>query len=251
MLAAVLCAAPAKTQKAPASGGWRTPWSYEDGAIGPTHWATLDPDYAACGTGREQSPIDIASATKAELPPIKFSYQTGAVRIINNGYTAVRVNYPRGNGNYLYVGDTRYELTQFHFHHPSEEYVHGAPSVMAAHFMHASSDGKVVGVTVLLRVGKSNAVVGQLWPHMPQTAGAEHEVPGLAVDPSGLLPRELGYYMYAGSQTAPPCTEGVTWYVLKTPMEISQAEVDAFAKLYPHDVRPPQPLNGRVVRESR
>jgi carbonic anhydrase len=38
--------------------------------------------------------------------------------------------------------------------------------------------------------------------------------------------------------------------VLKTPMEVSTEEISAFAKLYPHDVRPLQPLNGRVVQES-
>jgi carbonic anhydrase len=32
----------------------------------------------------------------------------------------------------------------------------------------------------------------------------------------------------------PPCSEGVTWFVLKIPVEISAAEIDAFAKLYRH-----------------
>jgi carbonic anhydrase len=233
-----------------APGGWRTPWSYE-GTLGPDHWGSLDPDYAACNAGHEQSPVDIAGAVKAELPAIHFAYKSGPVRLINNGYTAVRVNYPPGNGNFLIVGDTRYELTQLHFHHPSEEYVRGAPSAMAAHFMHASSDGKVVGVTVLLRAGKSNATVQRLWDHMPQTPGPEREIAGMQIDPGGLLPHDLGYYTYAGSQTAPPCTEGVIWFVLKTPVEISAAAIEAFAKLYPHDVRPTQPLNGRVVKESR
>ena len=234
---------------APAAAGWKTAWSY-DGALGPDHWGSLDPDYAACNAGREQSPIDIANTVKADLPAIHFTYKSGPVRLINNGFTAVRVNYPPGNGNFLIVGDTRYELTQFHFHHPSEEYVRGAPAAMAAHFMHASSDGKIAGVTVLLRAGKSNGTVQRLWGHMPQTPGLEREVAGMQIDPGGLLPRELGYYTYAGSQTAPPCTEGVTWFVLKTPVEISAAEIKAFAKLYPHDVRPTQPLNGRVVKES-
>ena len=251
VLAAALPPTAASAQRAvPAGGGWKTAWSY-DGALGPDHWGSLDPDYAACNTGHEQSPIDIANATKADLPALRFSYKGGPVRLINNGYTAVRVNYPPGNGNALIVGDTRYELTQFHFHHPSEEYVRGAPSAMAAHLMHASSDGKVIGVTILLRAGKSNATVRRLWDHMPPVPGAEQEIPGLEVDPGGLLPRDLRYYTYAGSQTAPPCTEEVTWFVLKTPVEMSAAEIEAFAKLYPHDVRPVQPLNGRVIRESR
>jgi carbonic anhydrase len=234
----------------PTGGGWRTPWSY-DGPKGADHWGSLDPAYAACNAGREQSPIDIASATKAALPPIRFGYTAGPLNIINNGYTAVRVNYPTGNGNFLIVGDTRYELTQFHFHHPSEEYMHGKPSTMAVHLMHASSDGKVAAVTVLLKAGSANATVQRLWDHMPQTPGTEHVISGVEIDPTGLLPRTFGYYTYAGSQTAPPCTEGVTWFVLKTPVEVSPAQIAAFAKLYPHDVRPLQALNGRVVKESQ
>ena len=230
---------------------WRTQWSY-DGALGPEHWGDLDPEYAACKTGKEQSPIDIQSAEKtAALPAIRFEYKNGPLKIINNGYTAVRVNYAPGNGNFLIAGDKRYELTQFHFHHPSEEQIHGKPSDMVIHLMHQSADGKVAGVAILLKTGGANAAIQQLWKYMPQTAGKEQEISGAEMNPGGLLPRNISYYTYMGSQTAPPCTEGVTWFVLKTPMEISAEEIAAFAKLYPHDVRPVQPLNGRVVKESQ
>ena len=86
---------------------------------------------------------------------------------------------------------------------------------------------------------------------MPETAGTLHEIVGVDVNPATLLPTDTGYYTYEGSQTAPPCSEGVTWFVMKTPMEISAKAINAFAKLYPHDVRPLQPLNGRVVKESQ
>ena len=229
---------------------WKTPWSY-DGVKGPDHWGDLDPDYAACNAGKEQSPIDIRHAIKAELPALRFDYKSGPVRIINNGYTAVRVNYPPGNGNYLIVGDSRYELTQFHFHRPSEETINGKPYDMVMHLMHKAADGKVAAVAVFLKAGHSNATVQELWQHMPQTESKETEIPGVAVNPATLLPADTAYYTYSGSQTAPPCTEGVTWFVLKTPVQISAKEISAFAMLYPHDVRPPQPLNGRVVKESR
>jgi carbonic anhydrase len=229
---------------------WKTPWSYE-GANGPEHWGDLDPEYAACNIGKEQSPIDIRNARKAQLPAIRFEYKSGPLKIINNGYTAVRVNYAPGNGNFLFVGDQRYELTQFHFHHPSEEYIRGKPYEMVAHLMHQSSDGKVAGVAVLLQAGRANAIVQQLWEHMPKTPGKEEVIAGVEVSPAGLLPRDTSYYTYMGSLTAPPCTEGVTWFVLKTPMDISAEEISAFAALYPHDVRPLQPLNGRVVKESQ
>lgn len=231
------------------SAQWKTAWSYE-GTIGPEHWGDLDPEYSLCKTGKEQSPIDIRNAKKAQLPPLRFEYKSGPLRIINNGYTAVRVNYPPGNGNFLIVGDTRYELTQFHFHRPSEETVHGKPYDMVIHLMHAAGDGKVAAVAVLLKAGSANPTIQQLWEHMPQTVSKEAEIPGVKINPARLLPRNTAYYTYSGSQTAPPCTEGVVWFVLKTPMEISPEEISAFAKVYPHDVRPTQPLNGRVIKES-
>jgi carbonic anhydrase len=235
---------------AAAQAQWKTPWSYE-GPRGAAHWSELDPEYSAC-QGSQQSPIDIRSALKAALPAIRFEYRGGPLKyLVNNGKT-IRVNYhDPGSGDYLMAGGRRYQLTQFHFHRPSEEYIHGKPSDMVVHLMHQASDGKVAGVAVLLKAGSANATIQQIWEHMPQVEGNEREVPGIVIDPGGLLPKTFAYYTYMGSLTAPPCTEGVVWFVLKTPVDISPKQIDAFARLYPHDVRPPQPLNGRVVEESR
>jgi carbonic anhydrase len=235
-----------------AQAQWKTHWTYE-GATGASHWGDLDSDYAPCKTGHEQSPIDIQATEKASLPALRFEYKSGPLKyLINNGYT-IRVNYhdDPGAGNFLTVGSERYHLTQFHFHHPSEEHVHGHPYVMEVHLMHESSDGKLAGVTVFLKAGHANSAVQQLWEHMPKSESKELEIPGVEVNPAGLLPSDAAYYVYMGSITAPPCTEGVTWFVLKTPVEVSAEQIDAFAKLYPRDVRPLQPLNGRIVKESR
>jgi carbonic anhydrase len=247
VVAALLAPAAAQAQ-------WKTPWTYE----GEKHWSDLDPAYAACNSGKEQSPIDIQTAEKADLPPLRFEYKSGPLKyLVNNGHT-IRVNYhdPAGSGNFLIVGDKRYQLTQFHFHRPSEEYVHGKPYDMVVHLMHQANDGTVAGVAVLLKTGRENVTIQQLWQHIPEierkdVEGKEFETAGVDVNPAGLLPHDAVYYTYMGSLTAPPCTEGVTWFVLKTPVEISTDEIKAFAKLYPHDVRSPQPLNGRVVKQSR
>lgn len=228
---------------------WKTPWSY-DGPRGSAHWADLDPTYATCRTGKSQSPVDIRTTQKADLPAIRFDYKRGPLEyLINNGYT-VRVNY-HDTANALVIGDKRYYLTQFHFHRPSEEYIHGKPSAMDAHIMHKASDGEIVGVVVMLEPGAANPLVQQIWDHMPTVKGDEHEIPGVAIDPSGLLPHDLSSYRYTGSIGAPPCNEGVLWIVLKAPVTVSDKQIAAFAALYPHDVRPVQPLNGRVVQESR
>jgi len=238
---------------------WKTHWTYE-GATGAEHWSDLDPEYAACNKGREQSPIDIRDAQKTELPALRFESKSGPLNyLINNGYT-IRVDYhdAAGMGNLLIVGDKRYQLIQFHFHRPSEEYIHGKRYDMVAHLMYRTNDGKAAGVAVLLKAGKPNATIQQIWEHMPKAeskvlADFSHpgeEIAGVEINPGGLLPRDLGYYTYMGSVSAPPCLEGVTWYVLKTPVEMSAAQISAFTKLYPNDARPLQPLNGRVVKES-
>jgi carbonic anhydrase len=216
---------------------WKTPWSYK-GPDGPEHWGKLDPDYAACTLGKAQSPVDIRSPEPADLPSLRFVDVPGPLTVINNGYTAVRVNYATGNGNLLIVGDKQYELTQFHFHHPSEEYIHGRPYAMGLHLMYKASDGAIAAVAVMLHAGRANPTIRQLWAHMPATPGKEHTVPGVDINPAGLLPHDAAYYTYQGSLTAPPCTEGVTWFVLKTPEDISARQIEDFAKLYPHDVRP-------------
>jgi carbonic anhydrase len=239
---------PAQKPK-PASTTWRTPWSYA-GARGPGHWSDLDPQYAACRDGKAQSPIDIGRTEKADLPSLRFEYHNGPLNVINNGYTALRVDYVH-SGDVLVVGNQRYELIQFHFHRPSEETIHGKRYDMVLHLMHAASDGKVAGVAILLNAGQANPTIERLWQYMPKTAGALHEIAGVDINPATLLPNDTAYYTYEGSQTAPPCSEGVMWFVMKTPMEISAEEVHAFAKLYPHNVRPLQPLNGRVVKESQ
>ena len=81
--------------------------------------------------------------------------------------------------------------------------------------------------------------------------GQEHTPTGMLVDLNRLLPSDRGYYTFTGSLTTPPCSEDVTWFVLKQPVEISKPEESAFAKRYAHNARPVQPLNGRSVLMSR
>jgi carbonic anhydrase len=227
---------------------WRTPWTYE----GAAHWSDLDPEYASCNVGREQSPIEIRNAEKADLPLLKFEFKNAPLRPVTNNRYTIRVNYHPGNGNVLLTEDKQYELVQFHFHHPSEEPIDGKRYPMEVHLMYRAGDGSVAGVTALVGSGSANSTVQKIWDHMPKTEG-QQEVTGVDFSPAGLLPSEQdsSYYMYMGSLSAPPCTEGVTWFILKHPVKMSKEQIDAFAKLFPNDARPLQPLNGRVVKSSQ
>src|SRR5690349_5841389 len=114
-------------------------WTY-GGKEGPEHWAELDKSFAACQQGHKQSPIDIRDAKAADLPAIQFDYKSAPLHIINNGHT-IQVNYAAGSS--ITVGGKRYELQQFHFHHPSEEHINGKGFKMVAHLVHRGADGKL------------------------------------------------------------------------------------------------------------
>jgi carbonic anhydrase len=222
-------------------------WSYS-GDHGPKHWAELDPQFAACKTGKYESPINIEQATISDLPALVFNYSGTPLDIVDNGHT-VMVTYAPGST--LMVGDRKYELKQFHFHHPSEERIHGKQFDMVVHLVHQDLDGHLAVVAVLLTQGRENPLIAQLRGTVP--AEKEHPVtlPELLINASDILPSHLGYYTFPGSLTTPPCTEGVAWYVLKTPVEISAEQLDWFVKLYPLDARPIQPLHGRTILETR
>jgi carbonic anhydrase len=222
-------------------------WAY-DGTDGPNKWGALDPAYSECKLGHHQSPIDIRHAEKADLPPIQFDYSPSPLTVIDNGHT-VMVKY--APGSFITVGDHRYQLIQFHFHHPSEELINGKGLDMAIHLVHSDASGHLAVVAVLLKPGKVNMGLQTVWDHLPREKDKEETLDGVLIHAGDLLPVNRGYYTYSGSLTTPPCTEGVTWFVLKTPEEVSSGEVETFAKLYPHDTRPMQKLEGRVILESK
>lgn len=224
-------------------------WSYK-GEGGPGHWGALEKEYASCGLGKAQSPIDIKTkdAHAGNLPAINFDYKPSPLRIIDNGHT-VQVNYAPGSS--ITVDGTRYELAQFHFHKPSEEKIDGKSFDMVAHLVHKDAQGNLAVVAVPLKAGSGNAVIATLWKNLPKEKEKEASVESVKIDATGLLPAARGYYTYQGSLTTPPCSEGVRWFVLKSPSTISATEVAAFGKLYATNARPVQPLNGREVQASK
>jgi carbonic anhydrase len=223
-------------------------WSYA-GATGPEHWASEDPSFATCGSGKHQSPIDIEQAVVEPLPPIQFSYQPIPLTVTDTGHS-FQVNVPAGSGG-IAVGGARYELVQFHFHRPSEEEIQGHRYAMVAHLVHKNANGELAVVAVLIRKGDSNPLLGSVFEHFPAQGTTEVSVPGATLNLGEFLPQHRGYYTFDGSLTTPPCTEHVRWFVLKSPVHASAAQLQEFAARYPHDARPVQPLNDRTVEQTR
>jgi carbonic anhydrase len=220
-------------------------WDYA-GSGGPEAWGQMKPEFAKCSSGTRQSPIDIRDGIRVELDAVQFDYKPSAFRVIDNGHT-VQVNV--GPGNSIEVMGRRYDLLQFHFHRPSEERINGRQFDMVAHLVHKDIDGRLAVVAVLLDRGSVQPIVQSVWNNLPLEKGDEVAARGV-LNLNELLPTERSYFTYMGSLTTPPCSEGVLWMVMKTPVPISGEQINIFSRLYPMNARPVQSAAGRLIKES-
>lgn len=220
-------------------------WGYE-GAEGPDHWGGLSREFALADEGRSQSPVDLvtAGAEAAELPALTFRYHATDAHVVNNGHT---LQHDEHEDNHLLWGDERWNLKQYHLHTPSEHTVDGFHAACELHLVHEGADGRVLVVGVLAVAGEDHLELLDNLPSLPAEGGEEADLP-VAHDPSGWLPDERTYWNYDGSFTTPPCTEGVTWIVLREPIAVPQAFLRAVGGILGRNNRPTQPLNDRVVR---
>ncbi|MFS2078081.1 carbonic anhydrase [Telluria sp. Tellsp131] len=237
-----VAAAAAAIAAAPKHG---TVWSYE-GELGPANWSKINVDWAKCGTGNRQSPIDLRDGIKVNLEQISFDYHPSSFSEVNNGHT---IQVTVGGGNFITVGNTVYELQQFHFHRPSEEKINGKGTEMVIHLVHKSAEGKIAIIAVLLERGQPHRLMQTIWDNLPLEK-FDTVSPSIVIDPTDALPERREYFTYMGSLTEPPCTEGVLWMVFKQPMQASPAQMALFSRLYPLNARPVQSTAGRLIKES-
>lgn len=227
-------------------------WDYR-GERGPRFWGKLDPDFSLCQEGKHQSPIDIAKTLPATLPKLHADFSPAKLQIvhhehiadeINNGHT-IQVNYSEGDT--LTIGDTTYELIQFHFHSPSEHTVKGKYYPMEMHFVHKSASGGLAVVGVFIEKGAHNAAFDPIWANLPKQQGVVSHYEHVQVNVDDLLPHSTKSYRYDGSLTTPPCSEGVKWIVMQSPIQLSAAQIKTFTSLIKANNRPVQPLHHRVT----
>lgn len=242
-LALAALATAALAGAAPGFAGGDAHWDYE-GDEGPSHWGELDPSWHVCSDGRNQSPIDLQDAVDAELPPLALHYTVGGVDEINNGHS-IQIDY--APGSWLTLDGHDYALKQFHFHAPSENHISGHEYPLEGHLVHADADGNLAVIAILFEEGAHNQALATAWQDMPRHPHHHHELLTRA-SAAALLPEDLGYYRFNGSLTTPPCSEGVVWLVMKQPVTVSKAQLDAFVEVMGHpNNRPLQPINARVV----
>jgi carbonic anhydrase len=220
-------------------------WSYE-GETGPQAWSRLAPEFAQCGVGTRQSPIDIRDGMKLELEQITVDYRPSNFRVVDNGHT-IQANI--GGWNAIRVMGRRFALVQIHFHSPSEEMIDGRLFDMVAHLVHKDNEGRLAVVAVLIERGARQPVIQAVLNNLPLEKG-EEIIASTTIDLNQLVPENRKYFTYMGSLTTPPCSEGVLWIVMKQPVQASVEQLSLFARMYPMNARPIQASSGRVIKES-
>jgi carbonic anhydrase len=217
-------------------------WSYGAGANNDEGWGELSPGYAVCEIGTSQSPVVIAYTTIADVPPLSFHYGKSTAHMHKKeGTLVITID----GDNTLTIGEQTYHLMEIRFHTPSEHSVQGKNYLLETHFIHKDDKGKILIVAVFANYGESNAAIQVILDGIKTNPAAE-----LAFDPNLLMPERKGYYAYSGSLSWPPCTEGVEWRVLKTPVSVSKEQFKVLASLLQRNARLPQPLYLRTITES-
>ncbi len=217
-------------------------WGYED-EEDPAHWGTC---FMTC-SGTTQSPIGIRGAViDQSLTALAPQYQNASINMHNTGHS-LQMDYPAGST--LQFNGVPYSLLQFHFHFTSEHTIAGKSFPLEMHLVHRNeATGNHVVVGVLLEEGIENTSLQLFADQLPATLD-QHYISTDTINSQQLLPGDPGYYTYPGSLTTPPCTEMITWIVMKTPIQASSAQIQKFKDVLHNNARPIQPLAGRMIRE--
>lgn len=220
-------------------------WTYE-GEEGAEHWGELDPTFAVCGTGTHQSPIDISVSNEKDLTNIVFHYTSSQVNILNNGHT-VQVNYDAGS--YIELDTIRYDVIQFHYHAPSEHVIDGKSFPAEIHIVHKNAEDQLAVVGILLDEGVENSALNPFIDNLPAEKSDVQDA-GVEINANEFLPTLQTTFRYSGSLTTPPCSEGVNWLVMTTPVELSAEQLNKLEDLFENNNRPLQEINERLIVED-
>ncbi|EFJ18290.1 hypothetical protein SELMODRAFT_420338 [Selaginella moellendorffii] len=163
-------------------------YDYSNGTRGQANWGNLRQEWRACSSGRMQSPLEFGDSSSGSL----------------------------------IIDGTLYRVSEYHIHAPSEHTVNGKHLAVEGHLVHRSEDNRLAVVAVMYTIGsEDDPFIDQVEHFLPELSG-EQDVQ--VVDPSLLNVGGKRFFRYVGSLTSPPCTEQVTWSVLRRPRTISKTQ---------------------------
>jgi len=234
-------------------------------------------DWTGDACGMEQSPIDIVpSDTQLCNENMKMQlyltdHTLSDLKVQDLGNTLMT----EGSFSKLVATDVagnsyEFEAIQFHFHAPSEHTINGKHYDLELHIVHQMTPESAKNA----KTKRSLAVVGVFFdldtdpkatPNPFIEALKLHNVgTNISMNMNDLLGEELtdgmAYYAYQGSLTTPPCTQNANFYIMDKPLKIIKTQLEQFNLRWKDNInfanghgnnRPVQPLNGRVVMQSK
>ncbi|KAG0492807.1 hypothetical protein HPP92_005922 [Vanilla planifolia] len=229
-------------------------FSYDpDSSNGPEKWGEIRPEWAKCGTGQLQSPIDLNNKRVEVvygLDELRRAYRPAEAVLKNRGHD-IMLRW-EGNAGGLWINGSEYNLRQLHWHSPSEHTIDGRSYALELHMVHESANQELAVVGILYIVGRPDSFLAELESYIKELKDqSEAEVNVGIQDPWQVKWGSRKYYRYMGSLTTPPCTEGVKWTIIKKVRTVSREQVkllrEAVHDHFEENARPVQPTNNRDV----
>jgi carbonic anhydrase len=222
------------------------------GVVGPAGWGnltTVDGDPFGSPVNINRPPIDLSKVmTVNYFPAIPR-------QIINNSHQ-IQAQFNPSLGDTVTIGGQVFALSQFHYHDPAENTVHGRAAVMEEHFVNVSTSGAETVVAVFLKLGAHNYALDPVLNAASSRLRTPNSTTTITtpIDFTGLLPRSTMGWFYQGSLTTPPLSQPVNWFVYSTPItldsrQLAEHEAVAGGSGFLPNARPVQPLDGRIVNE--
>jgi len=199
-------------------------------------------DMAVCNEKYRQSPINLSPLSEKGRHSLTFNYVASQKVVENTGHT---VKLSENQGSRLQFDGVLYDLVQFHFHTPSEHRIGQKPFDMEMHLVHQSADSAYLVVEVMFRVGEENAFLRQFIKDIPKRGKRKETMKTL--DLAEMIPKKSTGFLYGGSLTTAPFTEGVRWVVLEEPETISKSQLTLFQSIEGFNARALQAVNERKV----
>ena len=225
------------------------------GSNGPAFWSQ-EPGAEACAGAEvtaRQSPIDITNPIiDQSLDELDLQFGSVPLRLVNDGHT-IEVDYSaESEAGTLFFDNTPFTLTHFDFHTLSEHTVGGERALMEMHATFRDETGTRQAVVALLfRLGNENPFLQlMIDAGLPERKDAVVVADGISINLADGITDPAKYYTYEGSLTTPPCSETVTWIVLKDVAEMSADQIAAFRHVLGNNFRPLQALNQRTIRTT-
>lgn len=254
VLAAVLLLSAVPAARAQEETDNEKEFSYVPGAPnGPEHWGDIKEEWADCGRGQMQSPIDLSDwrvSPMSHLGYLNHTYLPAEATIVNRGHD-IMIRF-EGDAGSLSINGTPYYLKQLHWHSPTEHSVNRRRYDMELHMVHESAENKAAVIGILYRIGRHDPFLRELEPFLKKIADKnDRELKVGVVDPCVARGGGNVYYRYMGSLTTPGCKEGVIWTIVRMVRTVSKYQLKLLREAVHDDMknnaRPLQEVNNRDI----